>query len=87
VYSVDVSPAVFQLLGVPPLLGRTFTDEEERPGHERQLVLSYGTWMRRFGGDPAVVGKTLQLDDATHTVVGVMPRDFRLPATDSDRAG
>ncbi len=82
VSSVDVSPALFQLLGVPPLLGRTFTDQEEQPGHERQLVLSYGTWMRRFGGDPAVVGKTLQLDDATHTVVGVMPRDFRLPATD-----
>jgi len=82
VRSVDVSPALFQLLGVPPLLGRTFTDGEEQRGHERQLVLSHGTWMRRFGGDPAVVGKMLQLDDATQTVVGVMPRDFRLPATD-----
>lgn len=84
VSSVDISPALFQLLGVPALVGRTFTDEDERPGHQRQLVLSYATWMARFGGDPGVVGKTLQLDDATHTVVGVMPRDFRLPATDPD---
>ena len=84
VSSVDVSPALLQLLAVPPLVGRTFTDDEERPGHQRQLVLSHATWMRRFGGDPGVVGKTLQLDDATHTVVGVMPRDFRLPATDPD---
>ena len=84
VSSVDVSPALFQLLGVPPLLGRTFSDEDERPGHERQLVLSYATWQRRFGGDPAVVGRTLQLDDASHAVVGVMPRDFRLPAGDPD---
>ena len=84
VSTVDVSPALFQLLGVPPVVGRTFSDEDERPGQQRQLVLSHGTWMRRFGGDPAVVGRTLQLDDATHTVVGVMPRDFRLPATDPD---
>jgi predicted permease len=84
VSSVDVSPALFQVLGVPALIGQTFTEEDERPGHERQLVLSYATWMRRFGGDPAVVGKSLQLDDATHTIVGVMPRDFRLPATDPD---
>ncbi|MBA2306477.1 MAG: ABC transporter permease [Acidobacteria bacterium] len=84
VSSVDVSPALFQLLGVAPLVGRTFVDEDERPGQERQMVLSYASWMRRFGGDPAVVGRTLQLDDATHTVVGVMPRDFRLPATDPD---
>ena len=84
VSSVDASPALFQLLGVPPVTGRIFTDEDERPGHERQLILSYATWMRRFGGDPNVVGKSLQLDDATHHVIGVMPRDFRLPATDPD---
>jgi putative ABC transport system permease protein len=84
VSSVDVSPALLQLLGVPPLHGRLFTDEDERPGHQRQVVLSYGTWMRRFGGDPGAVGRTLQLDEAAHTIVAVMPRDFRLPATDPD---
>jgi putative ABC transport system permease protein len=84
VSSVDASPALFQLLGVPPVVGRTFTDEDEGPGHDRQLILSYATWMRRFGGDPGVLGRTLELDDATHTIVGVMPRDFRLPATDPE---
>jgi putative ABC transport system permease protein len=82
VMSVEASPALFELLGVPPIVGRVFTDEDERPGHERQLILSYATWMRRFGGDPGVLDRTLQLDDATYTIVGVMPRDFRLPATD-----
>ena len=82
--SVDVSPALLQLLGVSPLVGTAFTDEDEQPGRERQALLSYATWQRRFGGDPAVVGRTLQLDDVTHTIVGVMPRDFRLPATDPD---
>jgi putative ABC transport system permease protein len=84
VSSVDVSPALVQLLGVPAHVGQIFTDEDERPGHERQLLLSYATWMRRFGGDPNVVGKSLRLDEATHVIVGVMPRDFRLPATDPD---
>ena len=84
VTSVEASPALFALLGVPPVVGRIFTDEDERPGHERQLILSFATWMRRFGGDTTVLDRTLQLDDATYRVVGVMPRDFRLPATDPD---
>ena len=84
--SVEASPALFRLLGVPPIVGDAFKDEDERPGHERQLLLSYATWMRRFGGARDVVGRTLQLDDATYTIVGVMPRDFRLPATDPDVA-
>ena len=80
--SVEVSPALLQLLGVAPVVGRLFGDDDERPGHERQVILSYATWQRRFGGSSTVVGRTLELDDATYTVVGVMPRDFRLPATD-----
>ena len=84
VSSVEASPVLFQLLGVAPVAGRIFTDEDERPGHERQLLLSYAAWMRRFGGDPAAIGRVLQLDDATYTIVGVMPRDFRLPATDAE---
>jgi predicted permease len=84
VSSVDVSPALFQLLGVPVAAGRTFTDSEERPGDQRPIILSYGAWVRRFGEDRTVVGRTVQLDGATHTIVGVMPRDFRFPATDPD---
>ena len=82
--SVEASPALFHVLGVPPLVGRLFSDEDEQPGHERQVILSYASWMRRFGGDSAAVGRTLQLDDASYTIVGVMPREFRLPATDPD---
>ena len=84
VSSVEASPVLFQLVGVAPVVGRIFTDEDERPGHERQVLLSYAAWMRRFGGDPAAIGRVLHLDDATYTIVGVMPRDFRLPATDAE---
>ncbi|MGH9173205.1 MAG: ABC transporter permease, partial [Vicinamibacterales bacterium] len=83
--TVDVSPVLFRVLGVAPLLGRTFTDEEEHPGTDsRKAVLSHGAWVRRFGQDPNVLGKTMTLDDATHTIVGVMPRDFQYPASDPD---
>ena len=82
--SVDVSPALFQLLGVPALAGRVFTDDDERPPNGRQLILSYGAWMRRFGGDRDVIGRTLQLDDATHVIVGVMPKNFQFPPTDRE---
>jgi putative ABC transport system permease protein len=84
VTSVDVSPALFELLGVPAFVGRPFSDEDERPGSERQVILSHGAWTRRFGQDPRVVGQTVQLDGAAHTVVGVMPRDFRLPPEDDE---
>ena len=83
--TVDVSPALFQVLGVPPLLGRTFTVEEERPGTDsRKVILSHDAWVRRFGQDSHVLGKTMTLDDATHTIVGVMPRGFQYPANDPD---
>ena len=83
--TVDASPALFRLLGVPTVLGRTFTDDEERPGDEsRKVILSHRAWVQRFGRDPGIVGKTLILDDAVHEVVGVMPATFRLPANDPD---
>ena len=84
VSSVDVSPVLFRLLGVAPVVGRIFTDDEERPANGRPVILSHGAWMRRFGGDPGVLGRTLQLDDASHTVVGVMPQDFQFPPTDRE---
>ena len=82
--SVEASPALFELLGVPALHGRIFTAGDERPGSERQVMLAHGTWSRRFGRDPAAIGTTLLLDGAPHTIVGVMPPDFRLPADDAD---
>src|SRR5688572_27981850 len=75
--TVDVSPALFRVLGVPALIGRTFTDQEENPSnYTRKVILSYGAWVRRSGQDPNVLGRTLRLDDASHTIVGVMPRGF-----------
>ena len=84
VSSVEVSPVLFRLLGVRPILGRIFSDDEEHPAGGRPLILSHGAWMRRFGGDPGVLGRNLVLDDATHTVVGVMPQDFQFPPTDRE---
>jgi putative ABC transport system permease protein len=81
--SVDVSPALFDVLGVPPFMGRTFTAEEERPGHEHLAVLSYGAWVRRFGADRNALGQSLRLDGELYQVVGVMPKDFQFPAGDS----
>jgi predicted permease len=75
-----VSPAHFRVLGVEPMLGRTFTDHEGIPGNEDVAILSHGFWVRTFGADPAVLGRRIQLatnDHATRTVVGVMPPDFR----------
>lgn len=80
--SVDVSPALFTVLGVPTVLGRTFTAEEERPGHERLAVLSYVGWSRRFGKDPSVIGQTILLDGLATQVIGVMPQTFQFPAGD-----
>ena len=80
--SVELSPATFRVLGASALVGRTFTDEEERPGHERLAILSHGAWSRRFGADPGVIGNTIWLDDQPHEIVGVMPRDFQFPPGD-----
>src|SRR5215467_8895893 len=69
-----VSPDLFALLGVQPLLGRSFTDQEAARG-EPVVVLGYGIWQRRFGGSASVVGKVLHIEGRQATVVGVMPAD------------
>ena len=75
----SVTPGFFHLLGTPPLLGRTFLPDEERSGANRVVVLSYDLWQQRFGGDKAIIGKTIPLTGAPATVVGVMPRGFAFP--------
>ena len=69
---------MFQILGVPPMLGRTFTDAELADPASNVTVLSYRLWHRRFGADPSVVGRTVQLNSAPRMVIGVMPPDVQL---------
>ncbi len=70
VHGIHVSAAYFGLFGAHPILGRVFTQEEDRPGAPRVLVVSYGLWQRRFAGDPAILGKAVTLGGAPSTVVG-----------------
>jgi putative ABC transport system permease protein len=76
VSGLRVSAGFFSVLGAKPFLGRTFLPEEETLGRDREVVLSYGLWKTRYGGDPSLVGRTVRIDGAEFTVVGVMPRDF-----------
>jgi predicted permease len=76
VSGLRVSAGFFSVLGAKPLLGRTFLPEEETPGKDREVVLSYGLWKTRYGGDPSLVGRTIRVDGADFTVTGVMPREF-----------
>jgi len=74
-----VSADFFAALGTRPALGRTFLPEEEQPGRDTVVVLGHGLWRRRFGGDPGVLGRRIVLDGVPHTVIGVLPADFRHP--------
>ena len=82
-YTHEVSGNLFLLLGVKPLLGRTFTEKEAQPGNEHVVVLRHDFWMRQFGGDPAIVGKTITLNDESYIVLGVLPPGFRVPVSES----
>lgn len=73
------SAGLFPSLGVSPALGRTFTDEEDRPGNEHEVILSDALWRSRFGGDPGILGRAIDLNGAPYTVIGVMPRGFAFP--------
>jgi putative ABC transport system permease protein len=84
VSSAEVSSDLFELLGVPPMLGRGFTLEEDTPGKSHVIVLSHGAWQRRFGGDPAILGRTTTLDGASRTIVGVMPSGFYFPSRETE---
>jgi putative ABC transport system permease protein len=79
----SVTPNLFDLLGVEPILGRSFREEEGAlPGFESVAILSYGLWQSRFGGDPAIVGKTVRVNERELEVVGIMPPRFRFPEID-----
>lgn len=74
-----VTANLFPTLGIAPILGRTFSVEEDQPGRDREIVLSYAAWQRRFGSDPNVLGSAVVLDQVPCTVIGIMPRGFDFP--------
>ena len=80
----QVSSEFFPLLGVAPLLGRTISDEDDRPNGPRVAVLSYRAWQEQLGGDERAIGRTVQLDDRAYEIVGVMPAGFRFVQQDVD---
>lgn len=81
VFTAEVSAAVFRVLRVPPLLGRTLAESDEQAGAPLVAVIGYDVWQSRFNGDPRVVGRTVRLTGVPTTIVGVMPDGFAFPRT------
>jgi predicted permease len=75
---IAASSSLLPMLGVKPLLGRVFLPEEDKPGRPETVVLTYALWKQEFGGEPNVIGRSITLDGESRTVVGVLPRDFKL---------
>jgi putative ABC transport system permease protein len=76
-YGLRVNYDFFDTLGVRTQIGRTFRSDEDRPDRRHEVILAHGLWLRRFGGDPGVIGRVLRLSDSSFTVVGVLPESFR----------
>ncbi len=83
VFGATVMTNVFDTLGIHPLLGSFFTRDEEQPGQDLVVVLSYGYWQQRFGQDPNVIGQTVRIDGVSRRIVGVMPAGVRFPYADT----
>jgi putative ABC transport system permease protein len=81
VRAIRTTANLFNVLGAAPFLGRVFVAGEDQPGHNPVAILSEGFWRRRFGGDRAMLGKLVSLDNTLYTVVGVMPAAFDFPVT------
>jgi len=78
---VAVTRGFFSILRVQPLFGRVFTDDEDNPGHEHVVILAYGLWHTRYGGDPGIIGKNIELNGLSFAVIGVMPPGFDFPSS------
>ncbi|HEX7123651.1 MAG TPA: ABC transporter permease [Gemmatimonadaceae bacterium] len=75
----ELTASAFRVFGIAPLLGRPLLESDEAGGAPKVIVIGYREWRERFGADPSVVGRVVSVDGAPHTVVGVMPEDFRFP--------
>jgi len=74
---LNVTSEILPMLGVPPALGRWFSQKDDSPGTAPTTILGYGWWQRRFGGDPSVIGRQIAVDGISREVIGVMPANFR----------
>src|SRR6185295_7070441 len=74
-----VTSNLFPMLGIQPILGRQFREDDDRPGAPAVVLLSHGVWQRRYGSDPSIVGRSVFLDGKPATIVGVMPVRFEFP--------
>src|SRR5438105_2727459 len=84
VQGVRMSASAFAMLSVRPLLGRTLIAEDDRNGARGVVLISYGLWSRRYAGDPAVIGRAVNLNGETREIVGVLPASFALPNLDTE---
>jgi predicted permease len=76
IHGIHVTEGYFRLFGAPVMLGRTFTPQEDAPNGGKVVVLSYGLWQRKFGGDPKVIGNALSLGNEPFTIIGILGQDF-----------
>ena len=76
-----VSAELFSILGAQPEIGRVFERGEDTPGRDSYVLLSHALWQQRFGGDPKIIGQSIELEGMGREVIGVMPADFRFPST------
>jgi putative ABC transport system permease protein len=77
----NVTANFFDILQIAPQLGRAFLPEEEQPGHDQEVILGHGLWVRQFGADPNILGKKVTVDGLSQTIVGVMGSDFEFPTS------
>jgi predicted permease len=82
VAAVQVSPNLLSVIGVPPMVGRTFDSTATTDADAGTVVVGYGLWQSQFGSDPGIIGKTVSLDGTPRVVIGVMPQHFRFPSED-----
>src|SRR5262249_42599496 len=80
VRAARVTPNYFDLMGISPHAGRSFTGEDGQPGRPSVAIFSYSLWKRRYGGDPGLIGKSVDVNGVPRTVIGVLPASFKQPA-------
>lgn len=77
VQAIDVTYGTLQALGVQPVMGRWFTESDDTPGSPETVILTYGYWQRKFGGNASVLGRTLDVNSKPRTIIGILPQNFR----------